>query len=897
MRAHRAFGFWHMVRAAGRAAMLSAACLGIAHAAGTHPGAVLRATLHNGLRVIIVRNRLAPVVTTEVNYLVGSDEAPAGFPGMAHAQEHMMFRGSPGLSAGQLAAITADMGGEFDADTQQSVTQYFFTVPAKDLDVALHVESIRMRGVLDSQALWRKERGAIEQEVARDLSSPTYVFYKRLLRTMFAGTPYAHDALGTKASFDKTTGAMLQRFHQTWYAPNNAILVVVGDVDPDQTLRKIKALFGDLPAKRLPARPSIALQPVAPQTLRLKTDQPYGMAIVSFRMPGYTSPDYPAAEVLADVLGSQRGNLYALVPAGKALFTDFSLDPLKEAGLGFGIAGFPKGADPDALVEEIRRVLADYRDHGVPADLVAAAKRHEVAQAEFEKNSIPGLADAWSQAVAVENQHSPEAAVRAISAVTVADVDRVAHRYLDLDHAITAVLTPQVSGKPIASSGFGGKESFAPREVKRVALPSWAKQDLSRLSIPASTLHPVVSILPNGLKLIVQPESISQTVSVMGHIRNNADLEAPAGQEGVADVLGQLFSYGTTHLGRLAFQKALDDIGAVESAGTGFSLQVLASHFDRGVSLLAANELHPALPQAAFAVVRQQVAATAAGRLESPDYLAERALKKSLFPKQDPTLRQVTPGSVSHLTLRAVRRYYRHVFRPDLTTIVVIGDITPQEARREIEKYFGGWKASGPKPETSLAAVPLNKPSVIHVPDASRVQDKVVLAETLGINRFSPDYYALELGNHVLGGAFYATRLYRDLRENTGLVYYVTSDFDVGKARGVYMVDYGCDPGNVLKARAIVAHNLAQMRATPVSAGELTRAKALLLREIPLSESSVGRIAGGYLSRSDLGLPLDEPVRAARRYVALNAHQVQQAYAKWINPKRLVLLTQGPQPH
>src|SRR6266566_32414 len=109
---------------------------------------VTRATLKNGLRVVIVRNTLAPVATTMINYLVGSNEAPDGFPGMAHALEHMMFRGSPGLSADQLANITAAMGGNFDANTQQVVTQYFFTVPAEDIPVALRIESQRMRAIL-----------------------------------------------------------------------------------------------------------------------------------------------------------------------------------------------------------------------------------------------------------------------------------------------------------------------------------------------------------------------------------------------------------------------------------------------------------------------------------------------------------------------------------------------------------------------------------------------------------------------------------------------------------------------------------------------------------------------------------------------------------------------------
>src|SRR5690348_11553296 len=113
--------------------------------AATNDPDITRATLDNGLRVVIVRDTLAPVVTTEMNYLVGADEVPRGFPGSAHAVEHMMFRGSPGLSKDQLLAIASNMGGSFNADTTEGVTQYFFTVPAHDLNVALHVAAIRMR--------------------------------------------------------------------------------------------------------------------------------------------------------------------------------------------------------------------------------------------------------------------------------------------------------------------------------------------------------------------------------------------------------------------------------------------------------------------------------------------------------------------------------------------------------------------------------------------------------------------------------------------------------------------------------------------------------------------------------------------------------------------------------
>jgi zinc protease len=858
---------------------------------------VTRATLKNGLRVVIVHNSLAPAVTVEENYLAGGDETPPGFPGMAHAQEHMAFRGCAGLTGDQIAAIFAQLGGEGNADTQQDITQYFETVAAQDMEIALRVDSACMREATDSQAEWDKERGAIEQEVARDLSNPIYKFLVRANQDLFAGTPYATDPLGTKESFDATTALKLKDFYQRWYAPNNAILVIAGNVDPQKTLAAVKELYETIPQRPVPAHATVHLQPVKAEQFNVPSDYPYTLVLLAYRLPGIDSPDYAAARVLADVLASQRGDLYALVPAGKALDSGFQLaENYHKASLGIGYAAVPAGSDPAAIKNSLMQILAAYSQKGVPADLVAAAKRAEMAGLEFTRSSIPGLAAAWSEALAGEGHNSPEDDVNAIQRVTVADVNRVARMWLVNQQAVIGTLVPEPSGKPASGQKFGGTEQVTSAPTKPVQLPPWAESLVKKVEIPKWDLQPVDMRLSNGIRLIVQPENVSSMVAVVGEIRQEPDLETPPGKDGVSNTLDALFSYGTTSLDRLAFQKALDDIAANESAGSSFSLQVLHQYFDRGVQLLADNELHPALPEAAFNIVKQQTADTLAGLLKSPGYQAQRAMEEGLLPPRDPSLRQATPATVDALTLNDVKEYYSRTFRPDLTTIVVVGAITPEEAKASIEKWFGSWTTPKTKVDVDLPPVPSNHASSTDIPDPARVQDSVELAEEIPMNRFNPDYYPLQLGQHVLGGGFYATRLYRDLRETTGYVYNVANRLEAGRTRTVFSISYASDPANVSKARALAQRDLTEMQTTPVSPSELQQAKALLLRQVPLLESSESRIAGGLLARAVVGLPLDEPVIAAHKYFDMSAEQVRQAFAKWIRPEDFVQVVQGPPP-
>ena len=860
-------------------------------------GKVLRATLDNGLRVVIVRETLSPMVTTQITYLAGGYQTPDGFPGTAHALEHMMFRDSNGMTGAQLNEMTGKMGADNNAFTTNDATQFYFVAPSNYLDILLHIESTRMEGALLTQKDWDRERGAIEQEVSRDISNPGYLAFQKAQRILYAGTGYAEDALGTRPSFDKTTATDLQTFYKDWYAPNNSLLVIVGDVDPQTTLTKVRDLFGKIPKRTLVAAAPVKLQPIKSETLESTTPKGTGAVQFMYRMPGLMTKDNAAAQVLMDVLTNARSSLSALAVDGKVLNADAGLQPFSNGGVGIVEVAFPKGGDAKKAQGDLEGVINELLKNGVPADLVDASKKAEIAQAEFNKNSAVTLATAWSQAIAWMGLNSPEEAEDQIRAVTVDDVNRVLREYFKPDQRVTVVLTPSDNGKrPPDSSGFGGSESFAGDDKLDAPLPVWAADALSKLQIPRWTLAPVQMKLDNGIRLIVQPENISKTITVLGHIDNNARLQEPQGQDGVARLLSTLFDYGSTTLDRDAFHKALDDISANETGGTDFGVAVLTDQFDSGMQLLADNELRPALPQDGFAVQQDTLARTLAGEIQTPQYKMSKALMAGLLPAGDPELRRPTPETVKALTLQNLKDYYAKTYRPDLTTIVVVGDVTPEKAKETVERYFGQWKAVGPKPDVISDPVPVNPAGYTAVNNSYASQDTVLMGQMLELNMHNPDRYALQLGNDVLGGNGFASRLMSDIRVKHGYAYGAASGMRFDRSRSIFFVQYGSDPEKVAAVDGLVRKNLSDMQNTPIQDAELNNARQYEIRSIPVGVASIDSISRSLLAWAWHDEPLNQPMVAAKYYLQMTPAEVQAAFKKYLKPQNLTQVVQGPPP-
>lgn len=856
---------------------------------------VTRATLPNGLQVIVVHDPLAPVVTAVLNYRVGSNEQQ--YDGQAHALEHMMFRGSPSLSESQLSDISELLGGDSDADTQAEITQFFFSAPSQYLDLVLRMEASRMRDAYLAQKDWNIEKGAITQEVTQDNSNWLWRLLFKVGDALYAGTPYQKNGLGTVNGFQHVIDSQkLRSLYDAWYHPNNAVYVITGDVDGPSTIALVKKYFGGFARATLPARSTVTLRPVKKSSTTIESNLPVDVVSVAFRLPGWNSKDYAASQILSDVLNDQRSKLYDLVVSGKLL--EAQVAPLESHPLASGtllLGVVPIGSNVQSTAAELKSVIDEYKKTGVPADLVEVEKRREVASDAFKANSIQDLAFAWSDAVAKYGLSSPDQETAQIQAVTVNDVNRVLRTYFNFDHAITVAAIPKHGGEAQTSEQPIAKESNKLTLQHHDPLPSWAVAAFKNVKVPQQTLSPVDVTLSNGMRVIVVPEHVSRTVVVAGSILSNEAIQAPKEVQGVADITAELLPFGTTTYNRIELRKQLDDIAADVEAGTSFSMTALSNEFDRGVALLADEELHPAFPAQNFGIIKQQNASAMPGVMSSPDYRESVALNKALYPSDDPMQVRETEQTVAAVTLDSVKNWFTTAYRPDMTTAVVIGDVSPDQVKTTFEKYFGGWKASGPKPNVFLPPVADNKAINVQVPDPTRVQSQVTYMQTNALTRDNPEWAALAVANASFGSG-QSSILFHDVRDLHGLVYGIGSRFDARKNRGNFGIYFASDPDKIVAAQNLAFADLTGVMKNGVSVDDLARGKAMLVSQIPLRQQSFSGIAGQLIDYAQLDLPLDQYVIDAQREVDTTNTSVVHALNKWVRPNDFVRVILGPGP-
>jgi zinc protease len=437
--------------------------LGSPVAGGSEP-AVHEKMLANGLKVLVRPDQRAPVVTSQIWYKVGSAHETSGVTGIAHMFEHMMFKGTENLAPGEFSTLVARLGGQQNAFTSRDYTAYFQTLATDHLETVMRWEADRLANlVLDEQEFRREVEVVKEEWRMRSRDNPNARLYELLYATAFVNSGYHHPVIGWKTDIDAYTLADLEKWRQDYYAPNNAVLVVVGAVEPDQVFALAEKYYGPIAARELPAaKPRIELEQQGLRRVELELPARLPLLAMGYKVPSLPGADEDwepyALTVLAGVLAGGESSRFSneLERAGKLAQARTSYSLTARLPTLFVLTGVPNQDGDIAEVEALlREQIERVRREPIPADELERVKTQVVARDVYERDSMfyQGMRIGIYETIGLDHRRLAEYVPR-IEAVTPEQIQKVARKYLTEQALTIAELKPlplEPGGPPAAA--------------------------------------------------------------------------------------------------------------------------------------------------------------------------------------------------------------------------------------------------------------------------------------------------------------------------------------------------------------------------------------------------------------------------------------------------------------
>jgi len=421
--------------------------------------------LSNGLRVLLLPNRVAPVVTFAIVYHVGSRNEAVGHTGATHLLEHLMFKGTPEFDRARgtaVAAVLEAIGARFNATTWFDRTNYYETLPSDRLDVALQIESSRMRQALLRDEDRVPEMTVVRNEFERGENSPFQVLYKHTFATAFREHPYHHPTIGWRSDIEEVTTERLREFYDTFYHPNNATAMLIGDFEEADALAAIARRFGPIPPSRHPIPQVYTREPPQEGERRfiIRRAGEVAWCALSWRTPEARHPDTPALAVLGNILGGGITSRLHQALVEKSLALSVTVVPwqLRDPALFSVFAPARPGVDVAEVESVIRREIARIASESVTEPECEKARTQIEAEVIFDRDSTDQMAASLSEAIAVADWEWYADYPRLIRAVSPEDVRRVVLTYLHDDALTAGLYIPKPGGdtetaKPERSAG------------------------------------------------------------------------------------------------------------------------------------------------------------------------------------------------------------------------------------------------------------------------------------------------------------------------------------------------------------------------------------------------------------------------------------------------------------
>ncbi len=823
------------------------------------PNKPLLTVLENGLQVAIKHVPASKMISCQLWVRAGSlTEGDYIGSGISHYLEHLLFKGTEKRRVGEIAQEIERKGGYINAYTSFDRTVYTIDLPSDYLDTGLDIlADVSVNATLDLVE-FEKEKKVILQELSFSNDNPEKKVSRLLWSNAFRTHPYHHPVIGYKSVFEKVTREEVEEYYKRLYVPNNMLLVVAGNVNPEQTIEKVEDYFSSL--ERGSVAPfSLPVEPpqIGPRQLVVEKELNKAFFYLAFHGPSLTSPDVGPLDVLAAILGQGKGSrLYKSIREEKQLAYSveaWSYTP-KEPGL-FALSATlaPENIEPlkEALWEEIKKVQTE----GVTSVELQKAKatilRDMLSSLETAKGQASSLG---SNLFTAEDADYTRTYLNQVMAATPEEVQAMASKYLSKEKEILTVLKP--------------KTKSAKKETAVV--------------VAAESVEVVKTILPNGMTLLTRSIPGLPFVSIKAVFKGGVLIES-SDKNGVTYLMSQLFSKGTQNRSRQEYMNQLELYGGEVTSYAGYNsfgsqMTLLSPFWKEGIQLMQEMIQSPNFNQQDLEREKKVMQAGIRAREDDPFDAAGKLLRESLFVQHPYRLQaQGKIESVSQLTLNDVQQLYSTYVDPENMVFVVVGGIEDQQVKDYVSTLFASFKSKQkikfPNPKQQV-----QKEIRRQIKEKESAQAVLALGFHT-VDLYNPDQYALEIIASIYSGQ--GSRLFKSVREERGLAYTVGAYQVMGLDPGFFTFYAGTRPDKGDEVVDIILQELALLKESGITQEELERAQNGLIgsRQKRMESSStfafkialdelygLGMESYNNYEKNIRGVTLNDITRVARKY-------------------------------
>jgi zinc protease len=879
--------------------------------------------LDNGLRILLVPDPTTRSVLVNLTVLVGSRHEGYGETGMAHLLEHMVFKGTP--THPDVPKALRDHGASFNGTTNFDRTNYFETMPATDenLEFGIRLEADRLVNSYVKREDLLKEFTVVRNEFEAGENRPEGILSQRMMAVAFEWHNYGKTTIGNRSDIERVPIHNLQAFYRKFYQPDNAVIIVGGKFDEQKALGYIAKYFGAIKKPQRQLDDTYTEEPAqdGERTVVLRRVGKGGVAGVLYHVPAGSHEDFPAAQVLSDVLSRQPdGRLYrSLVATKKASNVSGTAQGLHDPG----VIEFRANTDSADGLDNVRNTLIATVESAAKGPFtsqeVERAKTRILNRLERTRESGTALAMSLSQWMAQGDWRLLFVYRDRVAKVTPADLTRVARQYVVQSNRTVGLFIP---------SDAPQRAHVPPRpDVVALVKDYKGKADVARGEAFDPTPENIArrvqeSTLPCGVKMALLPKKTTGEQVSATLVLRYGNAESLKGNEAAARALGQMLLAGTAKHSRAQLRDELERLQASISLGGGFmgrggrrgggggpagapgelrfTITAKRATLPQVMQLLGEILREPAFPAEEFEVMKRRTKDFALRGLTEPSLLAQEALRRKLapYPKGDVHYVRTMQESIAEadaLTLEQIKNVYKNQLGAAAGEFVAVGDFDPAPLAKQVEEILKDWAPAVKYERVPALAFPdvTGERIVINTPDKANATFLAGL--TLALREDDADVPALQVANLLFGGSTLSSRIGNRVRQKEGLSYGTSSSVAVGTfdREGRFQIVAICNPVNIDKVERAIAEELDRIRKDGVEAKELEDAKKAFVEVRKVRRAGDNALIGELLNHIHLGRPYDYNEQVEKKVMALTPEAVNAIVRKHIVPQRLVIVRAG----